>query len=160
MSFKIGHGFDAHQLALNESFILGGISIDFEKGIKGHSDGDVLVHSIIDSLLGAINEGDIGSLFPPSKTNQNISSLKLLEQVGELLSQKYFDIINIDTTIILQEPKIVNYRNQIKKNICSILNINQSQLSIKATTTDGLGFIGLGEGIASHAISLIKYHGS
>lgn len=160
MSFKIGHGFDVHQLALNESFILGGINIDFEKGIKGHSDGDVLAHSIIDSLLGAINAGDLGVLFPPSEANKNISSLKLLEQVGELLSKKHFDIINIDTTIILQEPKIANYRNQMKKKICNILNIDQTQLSIKATTTDGLGFIGLGEGIASHAISLIKYNDS
>ena len=160
MENKIGQGFDVHKLEIGTPLIIGGVSIPNDKGSVGHSDGDVLVHSIIDSLLGAINEGDIGSLFPPSKTNQNISSLKLLEQVGELLSQKYFDIINIDNTIILQEPKIVNYRNQIKKNICSILNINQSQLSIKATTTDGLGFIGLGEGIASHAISLIKYHGS
>lgn len=159
MSFRIGHGYDVHQLALNESFILGGINIDFPKGIKGHSDGDVLVHAIIDSLLGAMNAGDLGTLFPPSKTNRNISSLKLLGQVAELLSKNKINIENIDTTIILQEPKILSYCDLMKENICNILEIHKRQLSIKATTTDGLGFIGVGEGIASHAISLIKYNG-
>ena len=159
MSFRIGHGYDVHQLVLNESFILGGVSIEFNKGIKGYSDGDVLVHSIIDSLLGAMNKGDLGIFFPPSKTNKNISSLKLLGQVVELLSKEYFDIVNIDTTIVLQEPKILCYCELMKENICNILQIHKEQLSIKATTTDGLGFIGEGEGIASQAISLIKYNG-
>ena len=159
MSLRIGHGYDVHQLALNESFILGGINIDFPKGIKGHSDGDVLVHAIIDSLLGAMNGGDLGTLFPALKANRNISSLKLLGQVAELLSKKKLYIENIDTTIILQEPKILSYCDLMKENICNILEIHKEQLSIKATTTDGLGFIGVGEGIASHAISLIKYNG-
>ena len=155
MSYKIGQGFDVHQLELNLPFILGGVDIDFNKGIKAHSDGDILIHAIIDSILGALNLGDIGTHFPSSSKWENSSGTIMLKHISELLLLKKYHIINIDTTIIAQAPKLLSYIHDMKSNISNILKIDKNKISIKATTTDYLGFIGKGEGIAVQAICLI-----
>ena len=158
MSYRIGQGYDVHQLIHNSPFILGGVKIDCtNKGIKAHSDGDVLIHAIIDSLLGAINEQDLGHHFPNTEEWKKVSGLKMLDKINNLLKQKKVTIMNIDATIILQEPKLFNYINLMKSNISNILNISTNQISIKATTTDKLGFIGEGSGIAVQAVCLIHY---
>lgn len=156
MSYKIGQGFDVHQLESGLPFILGGVEIDFNKGIKAHSDGDILIHAIIDSILGALNLGDIGAHFPSNSKWKNISGSIMLKHVGELLFKKKYNIVNIDTTIIAQAPKLVSYIQGMKSNISNVLKIDQNKISIKATTTDYLGFIGRGEGIATQAICLIQ----
>ncbi len=150
MLYKIGQGFDAHQLIISsEPFLLGGVSIDCNFTVKGHSDGDALIHSIVDAILGALNESDIGHHFPSSNPKyKNFSSSEFLLFTKDLLNKKKYSICNIDATIILQKPNISNYRDQIKNNISKLLEIPVDQVSIKATTTDRLGFIGRGEGIA------------
>ena len=155
MSYKIGQGFDVHQLESGLPFILGGVEIDFNKGIKAHSDGDILIHAIIDSILGALNLGDIGAHFPNNNKWKNISGSIMLKHIGELLFKKKYNIVNIDATIIAQAPKLVSYIQGMKSNISDVLKIDQNKISIKATTTDYLGFIGKGEGIAVQAICLI-----
>ena len=156
MDYKIGQGFDVHQLELGLPFILGGVEIDFNKGIKAHSDGDILIHAIIDSILGALNLGDIGAHFSSNSKWKNISGSIMLKHIGELLFKKKYNIINIDTTIIVQAPKLVSYIQGMKSNISNVLKIDQNKISIKASTTDYLGFIGKGEGIAAQAICLIQ----
>lgn len=158
MSYKIGQGFDVHQLELDLPLILGGVEIDFNKGIKAHSDGDILIHAIIDSLLGALNLGDIGSHFPSNNKWKNVSGSIMLRYIEQLLLKKKYNIVNIDTTIVVQAPKLSSYIQDMKSNISAVLKINQNKISIKATTTDHLGFIGNGKGIAAQAICLI-YNG-
>ncbi|MCX7877411.1 MAG: 2-C-methyl-D-erythritol 2,4-cyclodiphosphate synthase [Ignavibacteria bacterium] len=154
---KIGLGYDVHSFIKGRKLILGGVHIPYEKGLKGHSDADVLLHSICDALLGAAGLGDIGLHFPNTdKRWKNISSLKLLEQVETLLKIKKFIIINIDSVIILEEPKISNYITEMKKNISRALKINTSAISIKSTTSEGLGFIGKKQGCAAYSVCLIK----
>ena len=156
--YKVGIGYDVHQLESGESLIIGGVDIDFDKGISGHSDGDVLTHSIIDSILGASSNGDIGKHFPSSDEKwKNFSSLKMLSFIYNDLIKRDFKIEHIDAVIILQEPNLSRFIEKMKSNILENLNNEKCTVSIKATTTDYLGFIGEGKGIACQAIAtLIK----
>lgn len=152
---RIGMGYDVHRLVENRDLILGGVKIPFEKGLLGHSDADVLIHAIMDSLLGAAALGDIGKHFPDTDLKfKGASSLILLEEVYTIIN-KSFTISNIDATIIAQKPKMSPHIDTMKKNICSILNIKENQLNIKATTEEGLGFTGACEGISSQSIALL-----
>ena len=156
--YKVGIGYDVHQLKSGESLILGGVDIEFHKGISGHSDGDVLTHSIIDSILGASSNGDIGKHFPSSDEKwKNFSSLKMLGLIYSDLIMRDFKIEHIDAVLILQEPNLSRFIDKMKSNIIESLNTEKCTVSIKATTTDYLGFIGEGKGIACQAIAtLIK----
>lgn len=154
---RIGTGYDVHKLVENRPLILGGVEIKYEKGLLGHSDADVITHAIMDALLGAAALGDIGKHFPDSdNAYKDISSLFLLEKVGELLEKNGFSIENIDSTIIAQKPKLAPYLEEMRQNIAKVLKIELSQINIKATTEEGLGFTGAGEGIASQAVCLLK----
>ena len=154
---RIGHGYDVHRLVEGRELILGGVTIEYNKGLLGHSDADVLIHAIMDALLGAAGLGDIGQHFPASDDKfKGISSLKLLEQVNTLLNVQNFRIVNIDATVILEEPKISKYIQNMKYNIASTLQCDVNLINIKATTEEGLGFTGIKEGIAAHAVVLIK----
>ena len=153
---RVGMGYDVHRLTENRKLILGGVEIPYEKGLLGHSDADVLLHAIMDALLGAAALGDIGKHFPDTDpAYEGISSIKLLEHVGELLEQNNYVIENIDATIIAQRPKMLPHIPQMRKNVASALGIEESQVNIKATTEEGLGFTGSGEGISSQAICLL-----
>lgn len=155
--YKVGIGYDVHQLESGESLIIGGVDIDFDKGISGHSDGDVLVHSIIDSILGASSNGDIGKHFPSSDEKwKNFSSLKMLSFIYNDLIKRDFKIEHIDAVIILQEPNLSRFIEKMKSNILENLNNEKCTVSIKATTTDYLGFIGEGKGIACQAIATLS----
>ena len=156
--YKVGIGYDVHQLKSGESLILGGVDIEFDKGISGHSDGDVLTHSIIDSILGASSNGDIGKHFPSSDEKwKNFSSLKMLGFIYNDLIKQDYRIEHIDAVLILQEPNLSRFIDKMKSNILENLNNEKCTVSIKATTTDYLGFIGEGKGIACQAIAtLIK----
>jgi len=156
--YKVGIGYDVHQLKSGESLILGGVDIEFDKGISGHSDGDVLTHSIIDSILGASSNGDIGKHFPSSDEKwKNFSSLKMLGFIYNDLIKKDYRIEHIDAVLILQEPNLSRFIDEMKSNILENLNNEKCTVSIKATTTDYLGFIGEGKGIACQVIAtLIK----
>ena len=155
---RIGHVYDVHRLVEGRPCILGGVTIPYEKGLLGHSDADVLVHAIMDALLGAAALGDIGQLFPDNNpAYENADSLVLLEQVGIVLSQAGLRVSNIDATILAQAPKMAPHILQMRKNIASALSIDSGQVSVKATTEEGLGFTGSGEGIAAHAVCLIEY---
>ena len=154
---RTGIGFDCHPLIQNKRLILGGIEIPFEKGLEGHSDGDVLTHAIIDSILGASGLGDKGTLFPSTNNKfKSIISLKLLALAGEKLVTAKYRIVNIDAIIIAQSPSLSNFYQNIKENISKILNLDINDVSIKATTTDHMGFTGKNEGICSLASVLIK----
>ncbi|AAK78414.1 2-C-methyl-D-erythritol 2,4-cyclodiphosphate synthase [Clostridium acetobutylicum] len=153
---RVGIGYDVHKLVENRKLILGGVEIQYSKGLLGHSDADVLVHAIIDSILGAAGLGDIGKLFPDSDNKyKGISSLKLLKEVNALIKDKGYKIGNIDSTIIAQKPKISPYIEDIKKSLCNVLDIDLGSINIKATTEEGLGFTGRGEGISSQSICLL-----
>ena len=153
---RIGMGYDVHKLTEGRKLIIGGVEIPYEKGLLGHSDADVLLHAIMDALLGAAALGDIGRHFPDTDpAYKGISSLKLLEHVGELLEEHYFLIENIDATIIAQAPKMRPFIDTMRKNIADTLHIDLSQVNVKATTEEGLGFTGSGEGISSQAICLL-----
>lgn len=153
---RVGMGYDVHRLVEERKLILGGVEIPYEKGLLGHSDADVLLHAVMDALLGAAALGDIGRHFPDSdEAYRGISSLKLLEYVGQMLSDKGYAIGNIDATVIAQRPKLAGYRNQMIKNIADTLKIDISQVNVKATTEEGLGFTGTGAGISSQAIALL-----
>ena len=154
---RIGHGYDVHRLVEGRKLILGGVNINYTKGLLGHSDADVLIHAIMDALLGATGLGDIGQHFPPSDDKfKDISSLNLLEQVTSLLKAQNFHIVNIDSTVILEEHKVSKYIQDMKTNIAKTLQCNVNLINIKATTEEGLGFTGAKEGIAAHAVVLIK----
>ena len=153
---RIGMGYDVHKLTERRKLIIGGVEIPYEKGLLGHSDADVLLHAIMDALLGAAALGDIGKHFPDTDpAYKGISSLKLLEHVGALLEEHYFLIENIDATIIAQAPKMRPFIDTMRKNIADTLHIDLSQVNVKATTEEGLGFTGSGEGISSQAICLL-----
>ena len=157
MSYRIGQGSDTHQLVEGTPLIIGGVSIPFHKGSKGHSDGDVLFHAIVDALLGSIGAGDIGSHFPSSDEKWNgADSSIFLKHAFELVKKKEYQIQNIDSTITLQEPHISKLIPEMKNNLKLILETDISNISIKATTTDHLGFIGRGEGLSANSIVLIK----
>ena len=153
---RIGQGYDVHRLVEGRRLIIGGVDIPYEKGLLGHSDADVLVHAIMDALLGAAALGDIGQHFPDTDPRyKGISSIELLKHIGALLDENHYLIENIDATIICQRPKLAPYRPQMAANIAEALHLNIGQVSIKATTEEGLGFTGSGEGISSQAITLL-----
>jgi 2-C-methyl-D-erythritol 2,4-cyclodiphosphate synthase len=154
---RIGFGFDVHKLVAGRKLVLGGEDIPFDKGLLGHSDADVLLHAIADALLGAAALGDIGKHFPDTDPKyKDISSLTLLENVATLLAKNNFEIINIDSTVVLQKPKIAPYVDQMRKNIVRALGLEMARISVKATTNEGLGFIGAGDGAAAYAVALIN----
>ena len=156
MKIRIGQGVDAHQLMIDAPLIIGGVSIPFQKGSKGYSDGDVLYHAIVDAILGALALGDIDQHFPSNdKSYKNIDSSQFLTYTHSLIREKNYEVSNIDATIILQEPQLSIYIAEMKKNISQTLAIPAEAISIKATTTDHLGFIGSGEGIAATAVALL-----
>ncbi|NLW24055.1 MAG: 2-C-methyl-D-erythritol 2,4-cyclodiphosphate synthase [Clostridia bacterium] len=153
---RIGFGYDVHKLVKGRPLILGGVKIEYDWGLLGHSDADVLVHAIMDALLGAAGLGDIGKHFPDHDEQfKNISSLILLDKVGELLQNEGYIVNNIDATIVAQKPKLALYIPQMERNIAEILHIEKNRVNIKATTTEGLGFVGTGEGMASFAVATI-----
>ena len=154
---KVGMGYDVHRLIENRNLILGGVKIPWEKGLLGHSDADVLIHAIMDALLGAAALGDIGQHFPDTDpAYEGISSVKLLEHVASLLEKKGYGVGNIDAVIIAQKPKMAPHIPQMRANMAKAMGINESQLNIKATTEEKLGFTGREEGIASQAICLLN----
>lgn len=154
---RIGLGYDVHRLVEERDLIIGGVKIPYEKGLLGHSDADVLVHAIIDSLLGASALGDIGTLFPDTDDKfKGISSIKLLEEVGKVLKENNYSINNIDSTIIAQRPKMSPFIKEMRENIAKALQIDVTKINVKATTEEGLGFTGTGEGISSQSICLIE----
>jgi len=154
---QIGIGYDVHRLVTGRQLILGGALIPFEKGLLGHSDADVLVHAVCDALLGSVGLGDIGLHFPDTDPQyKNISSLKLLAQTNEMVRQKGFTICNIDTTIFAEAPKIGPYRDAMQKNLAHAVEVDPGCINIKATTTEGLGIIGQGEGIGAMSVVLVE----
>ncbi len=154
---RIGLGYDAHRLAVGRKLVLGGVTIPYKRGLLGHSDADVLAHAVMDALLGAAGAGDIGRHFPDSDTQyKDISSMILLARVQELLSAKGLKVVNIDTVIVAQEPRLVSYMENMAANIAAALEIGSGQVNIKATTTEGLGFTGAGDGIAAYAIAMVE----
>ena len=154
---RIGFGYDVHKLVENRKLILGGVQIPYEKGLLGHSDADVLLHAIMDALLGAASLGDIGKWFPDTDQKYfNVSSLFLLSEVYELLNERGYNIINIDTTIVAQKPKLKGYIDEMRKQIAETLKLTEDRINVKATTEEGLGFTGSGEGIAAYAVCLIN----
>ena len=154
---RIGMGYDVHKLVLDRKLILGGVEIPYEKGLLGHSDADVLVHAIMDALLGAAAEGDIGRHFPDTDpAYKGISSLELLRRVGDLLEEKLYVIENIDATIVAQKPKLASYLPQMVTQIEETLGLEPGQVNVKATTEEGLGCTGSGEGISAQAVALLQ----
>jgi 2-C-methyl-D-erythritol 2,4-cyclodiphosphate synthase len=154
--FRIGLGYDVHQFDENRKLVLGGIEIPFEKGLLGHSDADVLLHAICDAMLGALSLGDIGKHFPNTDpAYKDADSKELLRRVNELIAANGYVINNIDSTVILERPKLINHVPKMRKVIADILKIGLEQISIKATTNEGMGFIGKGEGCAAHAVVLL-----
>ena len=154
---RVGMGYDVHRLAEDRKMILGGVEIPYEKGLLGHSDADVLVHAIMDALLGAAALGDIGKHFPDTDPEyKGISSIALLKEVGKILQENGYMIENIDSTVIAQRPKLLPYRPQMAENIAAALGIEKEQVSVKATTEEGLGFTGSGEGISSQAVCMLS----
>lgn len=154
---RIGHGYDVHKLTEGRKLILGGVDIPYEKGLLGHSDADVLTHAIMDALLGAAALGDIGKLFPDNDpAYAGADSLVLLERVGERIAQAGYRVGNIDATILAQRPKLAPHIPQMRANLAHRLGLDVDQVSVKATTEEGLGFTGAGEGMAAHAVCLLE----
>ena len=154
---RIGHGYDVHRLKAGRKLILGGVNVPFELGLDGHSDADVLLHAIMDALLGAAAIGDIGKLFPDTDDRYlGASSMKLLEAVGVRLRERGYRVGNIDATLLAQQPKVSPYTQQMVQNIAAALEIDESRVSVKATTEEHLGFTGSGEGMAAHAVCLLE----
>lgn len=154
---RIGNGYDVHRLVDERKLVLGGVLIPYEKGLLGHSDADVLVHAIMDALLGAASLGDIGKLFPDSDSRfLDISSISLLRKVFDVLNSEKYTIINIDSIVVAQSPKLSPFIDEMRKNIADALNMDKDSVSVKATTTEHLGFSGRGEGIESYAVCLIE----
>ncbi len=154
---RIGNGYDVHKLTEGRKLILGGVDIPYEKGLSGHSDADVLIHAIMDALLGALALGDIGKLFPDTSADfKDISSILLLKKVNEVLKKENYAIINIDSIVAAQAPKLAPYINMMRENIAQALDMPVENVSVKATTTEHLGFEGRGEGISSYAVCLLE----
>ena len=154
---RIGMGYDVHRLVEGRELVLGGVTIDYKKGLLGHSDADVLLHAIMDALLGAAALGDIGKHFPDTDpAYKGISSIRLLEHVKELIRSEGYEVENVDATIIAQQPKMRPHIDAMRENIARSLGVELSRISVKATTEEGLGFTGNGEGISSQAICLLR----
>lgn len=154
---RIGYGYDVHPLVKGRKLVIGGVTVPFEKGLQGHSDADVLLHAVCDALLGAMTAGDIGKHFPDTSPKyKDISSLTLLKEVYKIIESKGFKINNIDTTIVAEKPYLGLYFLRMRENIAKALNIELEKVNIKATTSEGLGFIGEGKGIVAYAVALIE----
>ena len=154
---RIGIGYDIHQLKRGRRLVLGGVTIPFEKGLLGHSDADVLLHAVCDALLGAAGLGDIGLYFPDTDNEfKDMESIKLLDRTNKMVREKGFTIINIDSTIFAEAPKLSPYRKEMEINIAQTLEIDPCRINIKATTTEGLGMIGKGEGIGAMSVVLLR----
>jgi len=150
-------GYDSHRLGPDRPLILGGIRVPYEFGLVGHSDADVLIHAVVDALLGAAGLGDIGSRFPDSdETYRDRSSIYFLEDVGRLIHEKGYRIVNVDITVIAQKPKLSPYFPQMKERLAHVLNIGEERLNLKAKTNEGMGLIGRGEGMAAWAVALVE----
>lgn len=157
MNFRIGHGYDVHRLVEGRDLILGGVKIEYEKGLLGHSDADVLLHAISDAILGACAERDIGFHFPDSDQSiKGISSVLILKRCGEILASHGYTVSNIDATVIAQRPKLSPYIEEMRKNIAEALGTETENVNVKATTEEKLGFTGSGEGISAHAVCIVK----
>lgn len=157
MNMRIGHGYDVHRLTPGRKLILGGVLIPYEKGLLGHSDADVLSHAISDALLGALALGDIGKWFPDTDERyKGADSLVLLGQVAAMLAERGWQVGNIDATILAQRPKLRGYIDTMRENLAKACGVSPDQVSVKATTEEGLGFTGKGEGIAAHAVCLLS----
>ena len=157
MPIRIGHGYDVHRLVEGRKLMLGGVTIPFARGLDGHSDADVLLHALCDALLGSLSLGDLGIHFPDTDPRYKDSdSLELLKRVLNMVKEKGFNLGNIDATIVAEQPKVSGYIDQMKDTIAHTIGIDRGQISIKATTTEGLGFVGRGEGIAAHAVVLVE----
>ena len=156
---RIGHGYDAHTFTTGRPLVLGGVTVPHGKGLKAHSDGDAVIHALCDALLGAASLGDIGTFFPDTDdTYKNIDSRILLRKVVVIISEKGFAICNADITVLAQEPKLMPYIPAMRKNLSDDMNIPVDDVSLKATTTEGMGFVGRKEGIAVYTVVLIKNH--
>ena len=154
---RIGHGYDVHRLAEGRRLILGGVDIPWERGLLGHSDADVLTHAVMDALLGAAGLGDIGQHFPDTDpAYAGADSLKLLEHVAGLLRERGFAVGNVDATVLAQRPKLAPHIPQMRENLAQAMGVGPEQVNVKATTEEGLGFTGSGEGMAAHAVALIE----
>lgn len=157
MDIRIGHGYDVHRIVPDRPLVLGGVVIPWDRGLLGHSDADVLTHAVMDALCGAAGLGDIGTLFPDSDPcYAGISSLKLLAEVGRLVAERGYAIGNIDATLIAQAPKVGPYKGEMAARMAEALGIRVDQVNVKATTEEGLGFTGLGEGMAAHAVLFLE----
>lgn len=157
MNFRIGHGYDVHRLVKERKLILGGVNIPYEYGLLGHSDADVLLHAIMDAIFGALGEGDIGRHFPDSDEKyKGISSLELLKSCASVLRSRGYRLSNADVTVIAQRPKLAPFIPEMLKNVSSVLDAEENTINIKATTEEGLGFTGSGEGIAAHCVVIIE----
>ena len=156
-AFRIGHGYDVHRLVPGRKLILGGVEVPFDRGLLGHSDADVLTHAVMDALLGAAGLGDIGKLFPDSDpAYAGISSLLLLDRVAQRLREAGWQVGNVDATILAQRPKLAPHIPKMRQNLARHLGILQEQVNVKATTEEGLGFTGAGQGMAAHAVCLLE----
>ena len=154
---RIGHGYDVHRLSEGRKLILGGVEIPYEKGLQGHSNADVLVHAIMDSMLGALALGDIGKHFPDTDPEyEGADSILLLKNVSGIIEKNGFGVGNIDSTVICQSPKLASYIEKMRKNIAAAVGCEISRVSVKATTEERLGFTGTGEGIAAHAVCILE----
>ena len=154
---RIGHGYDVHRFAPDRALVLGGVRIDYEFGLDGHSDADVLLHAICDALLGSLALGDIGGHFPDSDpAYQNIDSMRLLAACGKKIKERGFSLVNLDATVIAQKPKLAPYIGEMRRRIAGALGADETAVSVKATTEEGLGFTGALEGIAAHAVVLVQ----
>ena len=155
--FRIGHGYDVHRLVAGRKLILGGVLIPYNKGLLGHSDADVLTHAVMDALLGALGLGDIGRHFPDNdEAFRGADSIALAARVTSMMKELWWSVVNIDVTVIAQAPKIGPYLSEMKENLAKVLSTAPDRINIKATTEEGLGFTGSGEGIAAHAVCLIS----
>jgi len=154
---RVGIGYDVHPLVKGRRLILGGVEIPFDLGLAGHSDADVLIHAVIDALFGAAGLKDIGSHFPDSDASyKDISSLLLLQRTNQMIQAKGWQIVNVDATILAQRPKLAPYNDQMRQNMAQTLGLSTEQVGVKATTSEGLGFAGRGEGIAAYAVALLE----
>ena len=157
--YRVGHGYDVHRLVADRCLVLGGVDIPYEKGLLGHSDADVLLHAIMDALLGAAGMGDIGRHFPDTDEEyRGISSLVLLRRVGEKLGAQGYRVVNVDATLVLQRPKVAPYIEAMVANIATALGVDNSRINVKATTEEHLGFTGSGEGAAAHAVAMLSHN--
>ena len=156
-NLRIGHGYDVHRLVKDRKLILGGVEIPHTLGLLGHSDADVLLHAVMDSLLGALALGDIGKHFPDNSAEfKDISSMNLLTRVNALVKEKNAEVVNLDVTLLLQRPKVAPYIDRMRENISFALGIPKERISVKATTEEGLGFTGEEKGVAAHSIALLE----